>query len=188
LDRTIDISSDEPTLPMHAQQNTPAANYSPGKAVVGRATPGSTEPTLTFEEDSAVFAGPGIVTRGPIKEPSVPLRHRVRMLRRGGRWSMIGVGVLLGCWGLFALSESSRAGDQVAAALALLVVLGVGVFLFALCRLVGRVVLERSLRRVRRSAWVSHVIAGLFFASAGITYLARIGWVVDALSWLRGVR
>jgi hypothetical protein len=161
------------------------ANYSRGKASVGRAAPGGNEPTLTFEEESATFSGPGIATRTSLKQPSVPLRQRVRMLRRGGRWSAIGAGVLVGCWALFALSSLS--GDLAPATLALLVILAVGAFVFGVSRLVGLVILERSMGRVRRSAWASHAVAGLFWVAAGITYLSRIGWVVDAFNFIRGV-
>jgi hypothetical protein len=207
-DQTLDMSGEEPTLPM--QGNRPAGNrpnsnqppgrpggdrpptggqrphnYSPGKAAVGRAGSGS-EPTLTFEEDSTAFGGPGIATRTSLKQPSVPSRQRIRMLRRGGRWSAIGAAVLVGCWGLFALSSLS--GDLAPATLALLVILAVGVFLFALSRMVGLVVLERSMGRVRRSAWASHAVAGLFWIASGVTYLTRIGWIVDAFNWIRGVR
>lgn len=194
LDRTRDMSSEEPTLPMSPGHRPPArkpagappgANYSPGKAAVGRAGPGSTEPTLTFEEDSVAFGGPGIATRTSLKQPAVPLRQRVRMLRRGGRWSAFGAAVLLGCWGLFALSSLSS--DFVPATLALVVIFVVGVFLFALSRLVGLVIVERSMGRVRRSAWASHAVAGLFWIACGITYLARIDWIVEVFNWIRGI-
>lgn len=190
LDHTRDMAGEEPTLPMppagprkSAQQ--PGANYSPGKAAVGRATPGSGEPTLTFDEDSMAYGGPGVATRTSLKRPAVPLRQRVRMLRRGGRWSAIGAAVLIGCWGLFALSSLS--GDLAPATLALLVILAVGAFVFGVSRLVGLVVLERSMGRVRRSAWASHAVAGLLWIAAGVTYLTRIGWVVEAFNFIRGV-
>lgn len=182
LDRTMDLSADEPTMPM--QPGNGGSGFSPGVASVGRATPHAGEPTLSFEEEHTERGGPGILTRGPIKQPAVPLRQRIRQLRRGGRWSLIGAGVLVGCWGLFALTAD--VGDQVGAGLALIVILAVGVFLFALCRLLGLVVLERTLHRVRRSAWVSHAIAGIFWAAAGVTYLSRIGWIAEAWAWLRG--
>lgn len=212
-DRTLDMSGEDPTLPMPASrpgssqrpadhrpnggqrpaggpppggQRPQSQNYSPGKAAVGRAGSGSSDPTLTFEEDSTAFGGPGIATRTSMKQPSVPLRQRIRMLRRGGRWSAIGAAVLVGCWGLFVLSSLS--GDLAPATLALFVILAVGVFLFALCRLVGLIVLERSMNRVRRSAWASHAVAGLFWTAAGVTYLTRIGWIVDTFNWIRGVR
>jgi hypothetical protein len=178
LDKTIDLSAEEPTHRMAP------GGYSPGVAAVGRSAPVG-EPTLSFDEESTELGTPGIITRGPLKQPTVPLRQRLRQLRRGGRWSLIGAVVLIVCWGLFALSAS--AGDQAAAALALVVILVVGAFLFGLSRLLGLVVLERTLGRVRRSAWVSHAVAGLFWAAAGVTYLTRISWLVEAWNWLRGV-
>ena len=186
LDHTLNLSSDDPTLPVRSGHGGPAgANYQPGKASVGRARPGGQEPTLTFEEQSMTFGGAGIATRSALKQPAVPLRQRMRMLRRGGRWSAIGAAVLVGCWGLFALSSLS--GDLAPATLAVLVIFAVGAFLFGLSRLVGLVLLERSMHRVRRSAWASHAVAGLFWIAAGVTYLTRIGWVVDAFNWIRGV-
>jgi hypothetical protein len=178
--------SNEPTLPMAPSR--PGASYQPGKASVGRGGAGAAggmEPTLTFGEDSATYSGPGIATRSGVKQPAVPLRQRVRMLRRGGRWSAIGAAVLVGCWALYALSLG---GDLGPATVALLVILVVGGFLFGLSRLVGLVILERSMNRVRRSAWASHAVAGLFWIAAGLTYLTRIGWIVDAFNWIRGVR
>ncbi len=198
LDRTMDMSTDEPTLPIGASGRSrpgesqrrpaeapPGANYSPGKAAVGRSAPGGSEPTLTFDEETGTYSGPGIATRTAMKQPSVPLRQRMRMLRRGGRWSAIGAGVLVSCWGLFVLSSLN--GDLAPATLAVIVILVVGAFLFGLCRLVGLVVLERSMGRVRRSAWASHAVAGLFWIAAGVTYLTRIGWIVDAFNFIRGV-
>ncbi|NUP31923.1 MAG: hypothetical protein HOU01_09415 [Streptomycetaceae bacterium] len=188
LDRTMDMSAEEATLAMHQQAAQAAADpsFATGKASVDRAAVGGySEPTLTFEEQTAGYGGPGIVTRGPLKQPSVPLRQRVRMLKRGGRWSAIGAAVLVACWGLFALSASN--GDQVSAFVALLVIFVVGAFFFGLCRLVGLVVLERTMNRVRRSAWVSHAIIGLFWAACGVSYLSRITWIIDAWNWIRGV-
>lgn len=183
-DRTMDMSN-EPTLPVSDRRPGPPASYQPGKAQVGRSGAGGAEPTLTFGEDSATYHGPGIATRSGIKQPAVPLRQRARMLRRGGRWSAIGAAVLIGCWALYALSLG---GDPGPATVALLVILVVGGFLFGLSRLVGLVILERSMNRVRRSAWASHAVAGLFWIAAGLTYLTRIGWIVDAFNWIRGVR
>ncbi|MEV6969173.1 hypothetical protein AB0M47_29075 [Hamadaea sp. NPDC051192] len=182
LDKTIDLSAtEEPTHHLHPSPGN--VGYSPGVAAVGRSASVG-EPTLTFEEPTDV-GGPGIITRGPLKQPTVPLRQRLRQLRRGGRWSLVGAAVLVACWGLFAVSASS--GDQAGAALALVVILVVGAFLFGLSRLLGLVVLERTFGRVRRSAWVSHAVAGLFWAASGVTYLTRISWLVEAWNWLRGV-
>ena len=183
LDPTLNLSSDEQTHPVNPGRGAP--NFQPGKASVGRARPGGQDSTLTFEEQSMTYGGSGIVSRPGLKQPSVPLRQRMRMLRRGGRWSAIGAMVLVGCWALFVLSSLS--GDLAPATLALLVILAVGAFLFGLCRLLGLVLLERSMNRVRRSAWAAHAVAGLFWIAAGVTYLTRIGWMVEAFNWIRGV-
>lgn len=108
----------------------------------------------------------------------------MRQLKRGGEWSALGALFAFVCWGLWAISE--RGPNLAGPAITFVLVLVVAVGVFALCRLLGRVVLERSLGRSRRSAWPSHLATGLFLAAAGVEYLRRTGWVVDGLSRLTG--
>jgi hypothetical protein len=63
----------------------------------------------------------------------------------------------------------------------------VAVGLFALTRTVGRLVLERQLGRVRRSARGAHLLTGLFLAGVGFAYLRQTEWVMDAWNWVRGL-
>ena len=188
-DKTLDISglrpqhqatvrhgaTEEPTLPVQAGKS-----FQPGVAQVGG------EPTLTFdgEATSTDVGGSAIQSRGPLKQPEIPFRSRVRQLRKGGRWSAVGAGILFFCWAIWAIS--GRDGDTAVAALALLITLAVGGFLFGLCRLLGFVVLERTFSRVRRSAWVSHAVIGVFFTIVGFGYLQRVQWIVDVWNWLNG--
>jgi eukaryotic-like serine/threonine-protein kinase len=58
---------------------------------------------------------------------------------------------------------------------------------FVICRLLGRIVLEQRMGRVRRGAVVSHAITGLFLAAAGVAYLRQTEWVIKAYDWVRNV-
>jgi hypothetical protein len=118
-------------------------------------------------------------------EPRVPVRFHARQLRRGGEWTSIGLLWAFICWGIWAVSV--RGADLLVPALAFALVLLVAGGVFALSRLVGRVILERMLRRLRRSAWGAHLITGLFLFAAGVAYLGQTQWVVDGWAWLRGV-
>ncbi|WP_433051433.1 serine/threonine protein kinase [Dactylosporangium sp. CS-033363] len=113
---------------------------------------------------------------------SPPRGDRARQLKIG--WEYTGTGAIIAfiCWGLWALdSEGSLNGPFIA----FLVVLGVAVGVFALARLIGRLVLEQRMGRVRRSARGAHAITGLFLAAAGIAYLREVGWVLDAYHWVK---
>jgi hypothetical protein len=113
----------------------------------------------------------------------VPVRSQVRQLRRGGEWTWIGALFAFVCWGVWAVS--ARDADLVGPVLAFLLVLIIAAGVFTLSRLLGRVILERSLRRIRRSAWGSHLATGVFLIGAGIAYLGQTPWVVDAWTWFK---
>ncbi|MBB5869851.1 hypothetical protein F4553_003230 [Allocatelliglobosispora scoriae] len=191
-DKTLDISGyrpqDQATVRHDGSAGPPIPaqgrrEFQPGKAQVGA----EREPTLTFEAGDSTatdIGGSAIQSRSGLKQPEIPLRSRLRQLRKGSRWSAIGAGILSFCWLIWAVSGID--GDLAVAALALVVALVVGVFLFALCRLLGLVVLERTFNRVRRSAWVSHAIIGGYFAVVGFGFLQRVQWIVDAWKWLNG--
>jgi hypothetical protein len=118
--------------------------------------------------------------------PRPPLRYRVRQLRRGGEWTAIGGLLAFVSWGIWAISL--RGGDLTIPILGFVLVLLVGAGIFALCRLLGRVVLERSFGRGRRSAWPSHLATGLFLAAAGVAYLGQTAWVIDAWTRVKALR
>jgi hypothetical protein len=90
------------------------------------------------------------------------------------------------CWGIWAIS--ARGGDLTVPVLAFVLVLLVGAGLFAICRLLGRMVLERGLGRVRRTAWPSHLAVGAYLSAAGLFYLGQTPWVVEAWTWLSALR
>jgi hypothetical protein len=115
-----------------------------------------------------------------------PLRYQARQLRRGGEWTALGGLFAFVCWGIFVISV--RGGNLAGPLLTFVLVILVAAGVFALCRLLGRVVLERSMGRIRRSAWFSHMVTGIFLAAAGLAYLRQTQWVVDAFDWLQGLR
>ncbi|HEU4421623.1 MAG TPA: hypothetical protein VFR67_03670 [Pilimelia sp.] len=114
--------------------------------------------------------------------PRPPMRYQLRQLRRGGEWTMIGGLFGFICWGIWAISV--RAGDLTVPVLAFVLVVLIAAGVFALSRLLGKIILERGMGRTRRSAWPSHLITGLFLAASGVAYLKQTEWVVDAWGWL----
>ncbi|SCL17852.1 hypothetical protein GA0070616_1373 [Micromonospora nigra] len=115
--------------------------------------------------------------------PRRPLSWHVEQLKRGGEWSAAGALFAFVCWGVWAISGG---GDLAGPFLIFLLSLLVGVGLFALSRLLGRLVLERQLGRVRRSARGAHLVTAVFLVGLGVAYLQQTTWVVSAWGWLTG--
>jgi hypothetical protein len=115
------------------------------------------------------------------REPRLPLAYRMAQLRRGRRWTIAGALFALVCWGIWALSSLGNLGSPMAT---LVITSLVAVGLFALARLVGRVVWERQLRRVRRSARGAHLVTAAFLVAVGVAFLRQTEWVVTAWNWL----
>jgi hypothetical protein len=110
-----------------------------------------------------------------------PRGDRARTLKIG--WELTGTGAFIAfiCWGLWAVdSEGSLTGP----ALAFVLVLAVAGGVFALTRLLGRLILEQRLGRVRRTAKGAHALTALFLAGAGLAYLRQVDWVMAAVHWL----
>jgi len=148
--------------------------YRPGKAAVG-----------PRPDPTAPIVDPTVVGPAWTDQPRAPLGYQARRLKKGGEWSAAGGLFAFVCWGTWAISE--RGGSLVGPVVALVLVLAVAVGLFFLCRLLGRVIVERSLGRIRRSAWPSHLVTGVFLGAAGVQYLRQTEWIVDGLTWLRGL-
>jgi hypothetical protein len=108
-----------------------------------------------------------------------------RVLKRG--WELSGIGAFFAfiCWGIWAASTRGKLATPL---FAFFLVLVVAAGVFAVSRLVGRIVLVQRMGRTRRSAKGAHAITGLFLAAAGIAYLEQTQWVVDFFNWVRGVR
>ncbi|HKS99735.1 MAG TPA: hypothetical protein VJT31_09425, partial [Rugosimonospora sp.] len=127
----------------------------------------------------------GLATTAP--EPPAyrpPVGDRMRTLRIGAGWTWLGLIFLFLSWCVWAVSN--RTHNLVTPGFAFGVVLLVGGGLFALLRLVGRFVLERWLRKQRRSARLAHLGTGAYFAAVGVAYLASTSWVVSFWHWAMG--
>ncbi|MCZ7435875.1 hypothetical protein O7598_05670 [Micromonospora sp. WMMC241] len=115
--------------------------------------------------------------------PRRSMSWHLAQARRGGEWSAAGALFAFVCWGIWAISGR---GNLIAPLLTFVLSLLTAVGLFALARLLGRLVLERQLGRVRRSARGAHMITALFLAGVGVAYLQQTEWVVSAWNWVTG--
>ncbi|WP_433529545.1 hypothetical protein ACQPYA_25170 [Micromonospora sp. CA-263727] len=148
--------------------------YRRGVASVGSQTP-RTEPFPAVAHEPTGTGWPGAPA------PRRPLSWHLAQLRRGGESSAAGALFAFVCWGIWAISGG---GDLVGPFLIFVLSLLVAAGLFALARLLGRVVLERQLGRVRRSARGAHLVTAVFLTGLGIAYLQQTQWIVDAWNWL----
>jgi hypothetical protein len=115
------------------------------------------------------------------RQPRMPLHYRMEQLRRGRRWTIAAAVFAAVCWGIWAVSSLGNLGSPIAT---LVITSLVAVGLFALARVVGRVVWERQLGRVRRSARGAHLVTGAFLVAVGLAFLRQTEWVVTAWNWL----
>jgi serine/threonine protein kinase len=106
-----------------------------------------------------------------------PMRDQIEILKRGGGWTWFGTIVAFLGWGVWAASD--WAGTLLFKGVGFLLVLVVAAGLFALLRLIGRIVLVRWLGRPRRTARLAHLGTGLFLAAVGVAYLRQTSWVAD---------
>ena len=113
----------------------------------------------------------------------LPFRQRMRNLRTGGGWSLVGFFALLVGWSTWAYAAGAGQLNQTAVVLGLIVAVAIG--LFAVLRLLGGLLLERLMGRSRRSAIVSHLIVGAMLVVAGVSLLRQVPWVLAALDSLR---
>lgn len=116
--------------------------------------------------------------------PRAPLGSQLRQLRRGGGWTMSGLLFAFVCWGVWVLSTSGELTTPVVVLMLSLLVAG-GVF--ALTRVVGRVLLERQLGRVRRSARGAHLVTAVFLVGFGVACLRQTSWVMSLWGWVLGL-
>ncbi|MER5335893.1 hypothetical protein [Micromonospora sp. NPDC002717] len=171
-ERTVEVPP-QPGVGVPPQRDA----YRRGVASVGQPRAPRTEPFPVVGQEPTGAGWPD----GPA--PRRPLSWHVAQLKRGGEWSAAGALFAFVCWGIWAISGGGDlAGPLLIFVLSLLVAAG----LFALARLLGRVVLERQLGRVRRSARGAHMVTAVFLAGLGIAYLQQTEWVVSAWNWITG--
>jgi hypothetical protein len=177
--------STHPPPPTHVSprpgaDHHPGPDFRPGKAPIRVPEPATTLADSTQAGRIPAYGSAGV----PIRVPRAPLRYQMRQLKRGWEWSGIGALFAFVSWGIWALSQrSSMVGPIIAFVLVMIVAVGV----FALSRLLGKLILERWLGRLRRSAWAAHLATGAFLAVAGVQYLRSVEWITDGLSWLTGL-
>lgn len=125
-------------------------------------------------------------TGWPAPDPArrVPVGYHLRQLRRGAGWSVAGTLFAFVCWGIWAISAR---GDLTSPVVTFVLTLFVAVGLFALVRLLGRVVWEQQLGRVRRSARGAHLVTALFLTAVGVAYLRQTEWVTSVWNWTTGL-
>ncbi|MFI7578741.1 hypothetical protein [Micromonospora sp. NPDC049497] len=152
------------------QQRDP---YRRGVASVGQRRTPRTEPFPVVEEEPH--------GAGWSDAPRRPLGWHVAQLKRGGEWSAAGALFAFVCWGIWAISGG---GDLAAPLLIFVLSLLVAGGLFALARLVGRLVLERQMGRVRHSARGAHLVTAVFLTGLGVAWLQQTEWVVSAWNWI----
>lgn len=166
-----------PAAPGTAAPATPA--FQRGVAHVKPATPRTeTMPVAPHEPTGTGWPGAGAA------EPRRPVGWHLGQLRRGGGWSTVAATFAFVCWGIWALSAG---GDLTTPVLVFVLTLAVAAGIFALARVVGRLVLERQFGRVRRSARGAHLVTAVFLAFVGVAYLRQTTWVVNAWNWTTGL-
>jgi hypothetical protein len=156
-----------------APQAPPPSPFSSGRAAVN---PHPRTQQFAAEHEATGTGWPG--AEPPQERRS--LGWHVRQLRRGGEWSFAGLLFAFVCWGIWAISSD---GNLTTPVVVFIVSLLVAAGLFALSRLIGRLVLERQFGRVRRTARGSHIVTGIFLAGVGLAHLRQTEWVMTAFNW-----
>jgi hypothetical protein len=151
--------------------------FTRGRAPVN---PGTRPQHHTAEHEPTGVGWPG--AEPPAQRRSIS--WHLRELRRGGEWSSCAVLFAFVCWGIWAISTD---GDLTTPVIVFILSLIVAGGLFALARMVGHVVLEKQLGRVRRTARGAHMLAALFLVGVGIAHLRQTEWVMDAYRWVVGL-
>ncbi len=178
-DRTTELAPQDPWADPSPAAAPPAPNpFSQGRASVGRSTP-KTEAFTTAHEST----GTGWPEEAE-QQQRQPIGWHVQQLRRGSEWSNAAVLFAFVCWGIWAISSD---GDLTTPLLVFVLSLLVAVGLFALARVLGRLVLEKQLGRVRRTARGAHLVAAVFMVGVGFAHLRQTQWVMDAWNWVAGL-
>jgi serine/threonine protein kinase len=151
--------------------------------LVGRAAVVTRPPSDPTGSGYLDGSGEGGGRQGPGPPPPARVRgDRRRRLKRGGTWSVIGVSFSLVCWIIWAASNRARGIYVAPAAYAGTLAVALGVFV--VLRLLGQLVIEGWMHKVRRGATGAHFGVAVFLIAVGITYLEQTTWLANAFKWL----
>jgi hypothetical protein len=167
-ERTLDMPPQDPWA-------SPPATPSPFSTGRARVNPHPRTQQFAAEHEPTGTGWPGAELPQP--------RHTMRELRRGGEWTTAALLFAFVCWGIWAISSD---GNLVTSVIVFVLSLCVAAGLFALARLVGRIVLEKQFHRVRRSARGAHLVASIFLVGVGVAHLQQTDWVMTAYRWVVG--
>ena len=158
-----------PTAQFPAPEAAPSAPFNQGRAQVNARPRAEHEPTGV--------GWPGAAA----PHAHHPISWKWSELRQGGEWTSAAVLFAFVCWGIWALSGEGPFGTPT---IVLVVTLAVAVGVFCLARVVGHLVIERQMGRIRRTARGSHLVTALFLAGVGLAWLQQTEWVMDAVNWV----
>lgn len=180
----------------------PTARYEPGRAEVAPVAPmeqtmvdpmGRAEPAQSIRGVASVpqpTPEPEPEVSGPLPEwlrarraaPPPPPGERIAAWRRG--WEISAVAALFAfvCWGIWSISNGREGTGERTLIFIFVLVIAIGVF--ALSRLLGRLVLSGMLGRPRRNARGAHVLTAAYLVAAGLGFLGQTAWVVRFLNWI----
>ena len=181
-ERTLDMPPQDPwaepqTAPVSGTSPAPGPGPASSPFSQGRARVNPRAERVTAEHEPTGTGWPG--AQPPAS--SRGMSWRWSELRRGGEWTNAAVLFAFVCWGIWAISEG---GSLITPAIVFLVTLVVAAGVFCLARLVGHLVLERQMGRVRRSARGSHLATAVFLTGVGLAHLRQTEWVMTAVNWL----
>ena len=115
-----------------------------------------------------------------------PSRERLRNMSDG--WGLSATGLLLAFmgWGVWAAAGRAYLSTPL---LWFGIVCGVGLGVFVVCRLLGRIVVGQLLRRPRQHARWAHAITGLYLTVCGFYYFGQADWewIQDGIDWVQSL-
>jgi serine/threonine protein kinase len=179
VERPPAAAANNPPGPPERRDTAAEAAPTSGPPVRGRA---SVPPPRPPRADTGVIVDP--LSADPSRPWHAPTNEDPRTLKLGWEYSGIGAAFAFVCWGIWA---ANNGGNLVGPVIAFLIVLAVAGGVFGLSRLIGRLVLVQRMGRVRRTARGAHAAAGVFLALAGLAYLRQTPWVVELLTWFKGL-
>ncbi|MGH3657897.1 MAG: hypothetical protein ACRDUA_14670, partial [Micromonosporaceae bacterium] len=143
----------------------------------------SKEPEPTLGGPGGPWSGGQAGQHPDLKPPRPDL---ATVLNRGSEITGVGVMFVFVCWGIWSVADGQRDGF-LEKFLVFVFVLLIGLGVFILGRVVGRLVWEKWMGRIRRNARGSHALTGAYLAASGIGFLLQTPWVVELWGWLKSV-